>query len=92
MTGLLTLKYIFPGGHVPSLPDTLAAFQRAGLTLLEIENLWPHYKRTMDEWRKNFAREWPEIQKSDPSVFTETFRRRWIMYLEGTKATFDRLS
>ncbi len=92
MTGLLTLKYIFPGGHVPSLPDTLAAFQRAGLTLLEIENLWPHYKRTMDEWRKNFAREWPEIQKSDPSVFTETFRRRWIMYLEGTKATFEELS
>jgi cyclopropane-fatty-acyl-phospholipid synthase len=89
MTGLLTLKYIFPGGHVPSLPDTLAAFDRAGLTLVEVENLWPHYKRTMEEWRKNFAREWPEIQKSDPSVFTETFRRRWSMYLEGTGETFE---
>jgi cyclopropane-fatty-acyl-phospholipid synthase len=88
MTGLLTLKYIFPGGHVPSLPDTLAAFDRAGLTLVEVENLWLHYKRTLEEWRKNFAREWPEIQKSDPSVFTETFRRRWTMYLEATGEAF----
>jgi cyclopropane-fatty-acyl-phospholipid synthase len=88
MTGLLTLKYIFPGGHVPSLPDTLAAFDRAGLMLIEVENLWPHYQRTMDEWRKNFAKWWPEIQKSDPSVFTEAFRRRWTMYLEGTGEAF----
>jgi cyclopropane-fatty-acyl-phospholipid synthase len=89
MTGLLTLKYIFPGGHVPSLPETLAAFDRAGLMLVEVENLWPHYRRTMDEWRKNFARTWPEIRKADPSVFTEEFRRRWTMYLEGTGEAFE---
>ncbi len=88
MTGLLTLKYIFPGGHVPSLPDTLAAFDRAGLMLIAVENLWPHYQRTMNEWRKNFVRAWPEIQKSDPDIFTERFRRRWTMYLEATGEAF----
>lgn len=88
MTGLLTLKYIFPGGHVPSLPDTLAAFDHAGLMLIEVENLWPHYQRTMNEWRKNFAEAWPRIQKSDPNVFTERFRRRWTMYLEATGEAF----
>jgi cyclopropane-fatty-acyl-phospholipid synthase len=88
MTGLLTLKYIFPGGHVPSLPDTLAAFGGAGLMLIEVENLWPHYQRTMDEWRKNFAAAWPEIQRTDPAVFTERFRRRWTMYLEATGEAF----
>jgi cyclopropane-fatty-acyl-phospholipid synthase len=87
--GLLTLEYIFPGSHVPSLPDTLAAFHRAGLMLVEVENLWPHYQRTLDEWRKNFAREWPELQKSDPRVFTETFRRRWTLYLEATGEAFE---
>jgi cyclopropane-fatty-acyl-phospholipid synthase len=87
-TNLLTLKYIFRGGHLPSLPDTLAAFDRAGLMLVEVENLWSHYQRTVDEWRKNFARAWPEIQKSDPSVFTERFRRIWTMYLEGTEEVF----
>lgn len=88
MTGLLTLKYIFPGGHVPSLPDTLTAFERAGLMLVDVESLWPHYQRTMNEWRENFAEAWPEIQKSDPSVFTETFRRQWTMYLEGSGEAF----
>ena len=88
MTNLLTLKYIFPGGHLPSLPDTLVAFDRAGLMLVEVENLWPHYRRTVDEWRTNFAAHWPEIQKADPAVFTERFRRAWTMYLEGTVEVF----
>ena len=88
MTNLLTLKYIFPGGHLPSLPDTLTAFDRAGLMLVEVENLWPHYLRTVDEWRKNFASSWPQIQKADPEFFTEKFRRAWTMYLEGTVEVF----
>ncbi len=88
MTNLLTLKYIFPGGHLPSLPDTLAAFANSGLMLIEVENLWPHYQRTVNEWRKNFACHWPEIQEADPAVFTERFRRAWTMYLEGTVEVF----
>jgi len=88
MTNLLTLKYIFPGGHLPSLPDTLEAFDRAGLMLVEVENLWPHYRRTVDEWRKNFARDWPQIARADPAMFTERFRRTWTMYLEGTVEVF----
>ena len=88
MTNLLTLKYIFPGGHLPSLPDTLAAFDRSGLMLVEVENLWPHYQRTVDQWRMNFASHWPEIQKRDPAIFTEGFRRAWTMYLEGTVEVF----
>jgi cyclopropane-fatty-acyl-phospholipid synthase len=73
---------------VPSLPDTLAAFDRAGLMLIEVESLWPHYQRTMNEWRKNFAKDWSKIRKWDPGVFTETFRRRWTMYLEATGEAF----
>jgi cyclopropane-fatty-acyl-phospholipid synthase len=88
MTNFLTLKYIFPGGHLPSLPLTLNAFDEAGLMLVEVENLWPHYQRTLAQWRENFAKRWPEIQKSDPSVFTERFRRIWSMYLEGTTEVF----
>ena len=88
MTSLLTLKYIFPGGHLPSLADTLAAFDRAGLMLVEVENLWPHYRRTLDEWRKNFARDWPQISRADPAIFNERFRRAWTMYLEGTVEVF----
>jgi len=88
MTNLLTLKYIFPGGHLPSLPHLLAAFDTAGLTLVEVENLWPHYQRTIDEWRDNFASNWSQIQKADPEVFSERFRRIWTLYLEGTAEVF----
>jgi len=88
MTNFLTLKYIFPGGHLPSLPLTLTAFDEAGLMLVEVENLWPHYQRTVAQWRENFARRWPEIQKADPAIFTERFRRLWSMYLEGTTEVF----
>jgi cyclopropane-fatty-acyl-phospholipid synthase len=89
MTNFLTLKYIFPGGHLPSLPLTLTAFDRAGLMLIEVENLWPHYQRTVAQWSENFSRRWPEIQKADPAVFNERFRRLWSMYLEGTTEVFS---
>ena len=88
MTEMLTLKYIFPGGHVPSLPDTLQAFHHSGLMLVEVENLWPHYQRTLANWCDAFARHWPEIQRADPETFTEQFRRRWTMWLEGTMEVF----
>jgi cyclopropane-fatty-acyl-phospholipid synthase len=88
MTNFLTLKYIFPGGHLPSLPLTLAAFDEAGLMMVEVENLWPHYQRTVAQWRENFTTRWPEIQKADPAVFNERFRRLWSMYLEGTTEVF----
>jgi cyclopropane-fatty-acyl-phospholipid synthase len=88
MTNLLTLEFIFPGGHLPSLPDTLAAFDAAGLMLVEVENLWPHYRRTVEQWRKNVNADWPEIAAADPAVFTESFRRKWTMYLEATYEVF----
>jgi cyclopropane-fatty-acyl-phospholipid synthase len=88
MTNRLTLKYIFPGGHLPSLPDMLTAFDRAGLTLVEIENLWPHYERTMKAWRENFAAHWPATQKAEPAFFTERFLRTWSMYLEASCDSF----
>jgi cyclopropane fatty-acyl-phospholipid synthase-like methyltransferase len=56
--------------------------------LVEVENLWPHYRRTVEEWRRNFGRDWPAIRDADPEVFTESFRRRWSMYLEGTVDVF----
>jgi cyclopropane-fatty-acyl-phospholipid synthase len=88
MTNRLTLEYVFPGGHLPSLPDTLTAFDEAGLMLVEVENLWPHYERTMKQWRDRFRERWPEIQKADPAFFDEKFRRRWTLYLEASSDSF----
>lgn len=89
MTEYLTLKYIFPGGHLPSLPLTLEMMGRFGLTVLDCENLWPHYRRTVACWLANLERHWAAIHRLDPERFDERFRRIWTMYLAGTVETFD---
>ena len=88
-TNWLVLKYIFPGGHLPSLPHDLMSMARHDMMLVEIENLWPQYQRTLMQWRERFHARWSEIQKADPSFFTESFRRTWSMYLEGTVQVFN---
>ena len=89
MTGYLTLRYIWPGGHIPSVPMEILVMRREGLRLVELENLWTHYKRTVAAWRDRFKRHWPEIRTSNPAVFDERFKRRWIMYLEAVAQHFD---
>ncbi len=88
MTEYLTLKYIFPGGHLPSLPLTLRMMDRYGLTAIDLENLWPHYQKTVSCWLDHLERRWPEIAALDPEVFDERFRRIWTLYLSGTVETF----
>ena len=89
MTEYLTLKYIFPGGHLPSLPLTLRMMDRFGLNVLDMENLWPHYQKTVACWLDNLERFWPEIAKIDPHVFDERMKRIWTLYLSGTVETFE---
>jgi cyclopropane-fatty-acyl-phospholipid synthase len=82
-TEFLTIKYVFPGGSVPSLPRTLELLDRYGLHVVEVEELSWHYQRTAECWMANFEAHWPAIQAVDPQVFTERFRRVWNYYLSG---------
>ena len=82
-TEYLTIKYVFPGGSVPSLPRTLELLGRYGLHVVEVEELSWHYQRTAECWMDNFETHWPAIQAVAPQVFTERFRRVWNYYLSG---------
>jgi cyclopropane-fatty-acyl-phospholipid synthase len=82
-TEYLTIKYIFPGGSVPSLPRTLSLLERSGLHVVFVEELGLHYQRTAEAWRARFEEAWPAIQAIDPARFTERFRRIWTYYLAG---------
>lgn len=88
LTNFIITKHIFPGGHIPSLPRILRSLNQYGLTLVDIECLWPHYQRTLVEWRRNLDRHWEKIHALDPAFFDERFKRRWTIYLEGTIETF----
>ncbi len=81
-------RYVFPGGWIPSLADTIVEMEQAGLEILDIENLRRHYALTLDAWGERFDRNWERIRALDPQRFTERFRRIWRVYLYGCAEMF----
>jgi mycolic acid cyclopropane synthetase len=70
-TEFLTIKYVFPGGSVPSLPRTLELLDHYGLHVVDVEELSWHYQHTAEHWLNNFEAHWPTIQAIDRLVFTD---------------------
>jgi cyclopropane-fatty-acyl-phospholipid synthase len=87
-TDFFIRKYVFPGGWIPSLADVVVEMERAGLEILDIENLRRHYALTLDVWAERFDRNWERIRALDPRRFDERFRRIWRVYLYGCAEMF----
>jgi len=87
-TELFIRKHVFPGGWIPSLADVIVEMERAGLEVVDIENLRRHYAPTLDAWAERFQRNWGAIQALDPQRFDERFRRIWLTYLVGCAEMF----
>ena len=81
-------RHIFPGGWIPSLAEVIVEMERAGLEILDIENLRRHYALTLDCWAQRFDANWERIRAIDPVRFTETFRRTWRTYLYSCAEMF----
>ncbi len=79
-----TLRYIFPGGYIPGLAETLREMGRAGLCVLDVEPLRLHYARTLDRWIENFEKNAGKIAE----MFGERFVRMWRLYLNSSSAGF----
>lgn len=87
-TDFFIRKYVFPGGWIPSLADVIVEMEKAGLEVLDIENLRRHYALTLDVWAERFDRNWERIRALDPQRFDERFRRIWRVYLYGCAEMF----
>ena len=74
-------EHIFPGGWIPSLSEAIAAMERHGLEVIDVENLRRHYALTLDAWATRFDESWETIHALDPRRFDERFRRKWRTYL-----------
>ena len=84
-TDAFTRKYIFPGGYIPALSETLAASEKVKLIASDIETLRLHYAMTLREW---YAR----VQIHRDAIvaqYDERFYRMWIFYLAGATAAFE---
>jgi cyclopropane-fatty-acyl-phospholipid synthase len=77
-------KYIFPGGHIPSLSEVLPAVERSGLFVTDIEILRLHYAETLRAWRERFLARWDDAAK----LYDERFCRMWEFYLAGSETSF----
>jgi cyclopropane-fatty-acyl-phospholipid synthase len=87
-TDFFIRKYVFPGGWIPSLAEVITQMEKAGLEVLDIENLRRHYALTLDIWAERFDRNWERIRALDPERFDERFRRIWRVYLYGCAEMF----
>ncbi len=77
-------KYIFPGGYVPLLHEIVRGAGKEELLVVDIENLWQHYAKTLNWWEKNVQDHAGEIL----GMFDERFLRMWTLYLKVSEAGF----
>ncbi len=79
------VKHVFPGGHIPSLSEMTSVFEPHKFSIVDIENLRPHYARTCATWLKNFEAVADEVAE----MYDEEFVRMWRLYLAGSSAGFQ---
>ncbi|KAJ7292694.1 Mycolic acid cyclopropane synthase [Mycena rebaudengoi] len=89
-------KYIYPGGQLSSLRTLIDCIANAGLNLETVENIGPHYPRTLREWSRRFQENFdphimPGLKTRHPDLKDEDieiFRRKWIYYFAYSEAGF----
>ena len=77
-------KYIFPGGYIPSVGETLPPLEKAGLLVKDVEILPMHYAHTLRHWRQRFVARKAEAV----ALYDENFFRMWEFYLAGSEMGF----
>lgn len=77
-------RRIFPGAYAPTLAELGPALETAELAIADVENLRPHYARTLEHWLARFEAHRDEVRQR----FDERFVRMWRLYLAGSIAAF----
>jgi cyclopropane-fatty-acyl-phospholipid synthase len=77
--------YIFPGGLLPSLAEIERSLHGTRLLVRRVEDIAPHYVRTLQAWRAAFLGRLDEVRAMG---FDERFIRTWDFYLAISEAGF----
>lgn len=79
-------KYIFPGGHLPSVKQITAEVARmTDMTLRHLEDFGEHYALTLREWRRRFNLSSERLHQKG---YDETFQRLWNYYFAYCEGGF----
>jgi cyclopropane-fatty-acyl-phospholipid synthase len=84
-TGHFLQQRVFPGGELVSLDETIAAAERAGFEVIDLENLRPHYALTCRAW---VARLQANREACLALVDQKTYRT-WLLYLAASACGFS---
>jgi cyclopropane-fatty-acyl-phospholipid synthase len=80
-------RYIFPGSCIPSVTAMGDAVASAtDLRLVHLEDITPHYARTLRTWRERF---FENIRQVRALGYSDTFIRMWEFYLCYCEAGFQ---
>jgi cyclopropane-fatty-acyl-phospholipid synthase len=72
-------RYVFPGSFIPSIETLAGAVARAtDFKIFHLEDIGPHYARTLRLWREGFVRNLGRIRALG---YGENFVRLWEYYL-----------
>jgi cyclopropane-fatty-acyl-phospholipid synthase len=79
-------RYVFPGGELPNLPQVLTHVAQSGLEAVDVEDLRPHYARTLQHWVNRL-----ETRRAEAIAAAGAERYRiWRIFLAGMAFAFDR--
>jgi cyclopropane-fatty-acyl-phospholipid synthase len=80
-------RHVFPGCCIPSVSSLVdAARDASDFDLSHLEDIGPHYARTLADWRAAFLRRLPEVRALG---YDERFIRMWDWYLAYCEAGFE---
>jgi cyclopropane-fatty-acyl-phospholipid synthase len=78
-------RYIFPGGELLHLSQVLRDLSDAGLEAVDVENLRPHYARTLWAWSDGLETQLGRAAE----VTTDQVVRAYRLYLAGSAMSFE---
>jgi cyclopropane-fatty-acyl-phospholipid synthase len=79
-------KYVFPGGHLPSISKILeTTTKHTRLNLNHLEEFTEDYAKTLNIWHENFQKKLDDVKRLG---FDDYFIRMWKMYLNYCEAAF----
>ena len=79
-------RHIFPGGELLHVAPVLEAMTDAGWEMLDVENLRPHYARTLWAWSDALDARLDDAR----AITSDGTLRAWRLYLAGSAMAFER--
>ncbi|MPS26783.1 class I SAM-dependent methyltransferase [Pigmentiphaga sp.] len=83
-------KYIFPGGELVHVSKVLETLSDGGLEAVDVENLRPHYARTLWAWSDGLEARLDDAHRVLPGEQGARSIRAYRLYLAGCAMAFER--